>query len=92
MDSNESLGRQEQGGRTALPLWVDFMRTALEGRPEVDRPVPVGISRALINPETGLRARPGTPGAIQEWFHSDNLPPLESEAEESEQADPYSIY
>ena len=92
MDDNDSLGRQEQGARTALPLWVDFMRTALDGRPESARPVPVGISRALIDPATGLRARPGTPGAIQEWFHSDNLPPLESSDESGKQADPYSIY
>jgi penicillin-binding protein 1A len=92
MDNNETLGRQEQGGRTALPLWVDFMRTALDGRPETERPVPVGVSRALIDPETGLRARPGTPGAIPEWFHSDNLPPLESSEDNGEQQDPYSIY
>jgi len=92
MDNNESLGRQEQGGRTALPLWVDFMRTALDGRPEIERPVPVGISRALINPDTGLRARPGTPGAIQEWFDSDHLPPLENSEDGGEQTDPYEIY
>jgi penicillin-binding protein 1A len=92
MDDNESLGSQEQGGRTALPLWVDYMRTALEGRPETDRAVPVGVSRALIDPETGLRARPGSEGAVEEWFHSDNLPPLESDEEDGEQTDPYSIY
>ncbi|RFF28523.1 penicillin-binding protein 1A [Wenzhouxiangella sp. 15181] len=92
MDDNESLGRQEQGGRTALPLWVDFMDTALEGRPETRRPVPVGVTRALIDPETGLRARPGTPDAIQEWFHADNLPPLESSDDSGEQADPYEVY
>lgn len=92
MDGNQSLGRQEQGGRTALPLWVDFMDTALEDRPETERPMPVGISRALINPETGLRARPGTPDAIPEWFHSDNLPPVESSDDSSEQHDPYEVY
>ncbi|MDZ7791949.1 MAG: penicillin-binding protein 1A [Xanthomonadales bacterium] len=92
MDNNESLGRQEQGGRTALPLWVDFMGTALEGRPETELQMPVGISRALINPETGLRARPGTPDAIPEWFHSDNLPPMESSDDTGNQNDPYEIY
>jgi penicillin-binding protein 1A len=91
-DNNESLGSQEQGGRTALPLWVEFMRTALEGRPETERPVPVGLSRALINPETGLRARPGNPDAIPEWFHADNLPPLEDSEDGAEQEDPYDIY
>jgi len=92
MDDNQSLGRQEQGGRTALPLWVEFMATALEGRPETRQPAPVGITRAPINPETGLRTRPDTPGAVQEWFHSDNLPPLESASSTQSQTDPYEIF
>jgi len=92
MDDNQSLGRQEQGGRTALPLWVDFMRTALSDRSETVRSVPVGVTRALIDPDTGLRARPGAPGAIPEWFHAGNLPPLDDDASSGEQSDPYDIY
>jgi penicillin-binding protein 1A len=92
MDDNESLGRQEQGGRTALPLWVDFMAVALEDRPEQISSIPVGLVQALINPETGLRARPGTPGAIQEWFHADNLPALEAGEENGSDTDPYDIF
>ncbi|NBB93874.1 MAG: PBP1A family penicillin-binding protein [Gammaproteobacteria bacterium] len=92
MDNNESLGRQEQGGRTALPLWVDFMDTALDGRAETSRPVPVGVTRALIDPETGARVRPGTPGAIPEWFHADHLPPLAGQGGDEETVDPYEIY
>ena len=92
MDDNESLGRQEQGGRTALPLWVDFMAEALIDRPEVSNPVPVGLAQALINPESGLRAPPGQRGSIQEWFHADNLPPLESVRDNGSEADPYDIF
>jgi penicillin-binding protein 1A len=92
MDDNESLGRQEQGGRTALPLWVDFMAEALIDRPEVSNPVPVGLAQALINPESGLRAPPGQQGSIQEWFHADNLPPLESVSDNGSEADPYDIF
>ncbi len=92
MDDNESLGSQEQGGRTALPLWVDFMEVALQDRPERRPPEPVGLARALINPETGLRARPGAAGAVQEWFHADNLPPLEASEERRREADPYDIF
>lgn len=91
MDNNDPLGSQEQGARTALPLWIDFMAVALKGRPEVRSDVPVGIVRALINPETGERARPGSPGAMTEWFHSGHLPPLESSQSEDE-ADPYNIF
>ena len=92
MDDNESLGSQEQGGRTALPLWVDFMETALEGRPERQPDVPVGLARAMINPNTGLRSRPNASGAIPEWFHADNLPPLEAAADNGQSTDPYDIF
>ena len=92
MDDNESLGSQEQGGRTALPLWVDFMEVALQDRPERRPAEPVGLARALINPETGLRARPGTAGAVAEWFHADNLPPLEAADERRRETDPYDIF
>ncbi|MEE4638020.1 MAG: penicillin-binding protein 1A [Wenzhouxiangella sp.] len=92
MDDNESLGSQEQGGRTALPLWVDFMSVALQDRPERLPSEPVGLARAMINPDSGLRARPGTQGAIPEWFHADNLPPLEDPSERGGDDDPYDIF
>jgi len=94
MDGNESLGRFEQGGRTALPIWVDYMQVALDGVPERPDPVPVGIVEARIDPESGLRVRPGTPGAVNEWFPASNLPSLKQPADEqSEDAtDPYEIF
>ncbi|MDT8449948.1 MAG: penicillin-binding protein 1A [Wenzhouxiangellaceae bacterium] len=95
LDNNESLGRLEQGGVTALPIWVDYMKAALAGVPERTRPVPVGIVEASIDPKTGLRVRPGTPGAIREWFPAGNLPPMSDTvegAEDDEAVDPYEIY
>jgi penicillin-binding protein 1A len=91
MDDNESLGRLEQGGRTALPLWVDFMGEALQGRPERSPPLPVGLVRAPVNPATGLRVRPGFVGAIEEWFHADHLPALET-SDRNGQQDPFDIF
>lgn len=94
MDGNETLGRLEQGGRTALPIWVDFMQTALEGVEENVPPIPTGIVEASIDPETGNRVRPGTPGSIREWFPAGNLPPLQDpDRPRNEQAlDPYDIF
>lgn len=96
-DDHENLGREEQGGRTALPLWVEFMTEALRDVPEDgSRPLPVGLVRARIDPETGLRARPGNPRSIEEWFHADNLPPLEPADGErmnrQAEEDPYEIF
>lgn len=91
-DDYESLGSLEQGGRTALPLWVDYMDTALEGLPEIDAPMPVGIASAWINPETGLRVRPGTEGAVLEWFHADQLPAMQSTQDVADSENPYDIF
>lgn len=95
MDGNQELGRYEQGGRTALPIWVDYMAVALDGVPESDPVIPVGIVQATIDPETGLRVRPGTPGAIQEWFPAGKLPELQEATGEGDgegDVDPYEIY
>jgi penicillin-binding protein 1A len=32
-DNRESLGEKETGARAALPMWVDFMRAAIAGKP-----------------------------------------------------------
>lgn len=91
-DDNETLGSWEQGGRTALPLWVDFMAVALENRPEQLPEPPVGLVQALIDPDTGERVRPGFPGAMTEWFQADNLPPMRESADLEQDLDPYDIY
>ena len=31
-DTRESLGKGEQGAKAALPMWIDFMRAAIEGK------------------------------------------------------------
>ncbi len=32
-DTRESLGKQETGGRAALPIWMDFMKAAIANKP-----------------------------------------------------------
>jgi penicillin-binding protein 1A len=66
-DSHEPLGGKETGARAALPIWMDFMRRTLEGRPPVDFPVPPGVTYASIDPASGLRAVPGG-ASIREVF------------------------
>ncbi|TVZ40574.1 penicillin-binding protein 1A [Alteromonadaceae bacterium 2753L.S.0a.02] len=73
-DQFSPLGNREYGGSAALPIWIDFMRTALEGIPEKVRPQPEGIVTVRIDPETGLRARAGDPDAIFEIFRAENTP------------------
>ena len=42
-DQPRSLGGREYGGTVALPIWIDYMRAALRGKPEIQRPVPAGL-------------------------------------------------
>jgi len=74
-DDTRPLGNAETGGRAALPMWIDFMRAALQGVP--DRPLqqPPGLVSMRINPVTGLQAEPGENDAIFETFFADNIPP-----------------
>lgn len=58
-DSHAPLGDKETGARAALPIWMEFMRRALEGHPPVDFPVPPGVTYVSIDPASGLRAVPG---------------------------------
>jgi len=91
-DDNETLGSWEQGGRTALPLWVNFMDVALKDRPERGMPPPVGLVQSYIDPDTGERVLPEAPGAVAEWFQSENLPPLRAGAADDADVDPYDIF
>jgi penicillin-binding protein 1A len=67
-DDHRALGRRETGARTALPIWIDVMEHATEGRPAVDFAEPSGIVRVRIDPRTGLLAYEGQEDAIEEIF------------------------
>ncbi|MBL1321690.1 MAG: penicillin-binding protein 1A [Methylophaga sp.] len=75
-DSPRSLGRGEYGGRAALPMWMDFMKVALDGMPEELLKRPADMVTVKIDPKTGLLARANTEGAISETFRSDHIPEL----------------
>jgi penicillin-binding protein 1A len=73
-DQERSLGDNEEGGRTALPMWLYFMQVALKDRPEHRLPEPPGIMRMWVSRETGAPASAGSPGSIFEVF-LDRFPP-----------------
>ncbi|MEO7774853.1 MAG: penicillin-binding transpeptidase domain-containing protein, partial [Steroidobacteraceae bacterium] len=74
-DQERSLGDVEEGSRTALPIWVHFMRQAMRGVPERPRPMPDGMVSLRISPTTGVVADASDPDAILESFSIDHLPP-----------------
>ena len=58
----------EYGVQSALPMWTQFMRTALQGRPERIIEQPPGIVSIRIDPLTGKRASTNDPVAKFEYF------------------------
>ena len=68
------LGNAETGARAALPMWIDYMRVALQDMPESIMKEPPGLVFARIDPHTGKPAPPGSPDAIFEVFSSKNTP------------------
>jgi len=85
-DDSKSLGHGEAGGRTALPLWIDFMVKAMAGRPVRDFSQPPGVVVVQIDPATGFLPAPGAEG-INEVF-LDGTAPKETAVPPGEQANP----
>jgi penicillin-binding protein 1A len=54
-DQPRSLGRRETGSQSALPIWMNFMGSALKGVPQKGWPMPGGIISVKIDPVTGTR-------------------------------------
>jgi penicillin-binding protein 1A len=44
-DTPKSLGSREFGSTLALPIWVDYMRSALRGQPDTLSPMPGGLAQ-----------------------------------------------
>lgn len=73
-DQERSLGEAEEGAKTALPIWMHFMREALKSVPQEHRAMPDGLVTLRIQPDTGMLASAENPDAILETFMVDHLP------------------
>ncbi|GJJ02184.1 penicillin-binding protein 1A [Duganella rhizosphaerae] len=60
-DDSKSLGGKEFGSSVALPIWIDYMKVALQNRPAQERQVPAGLTQVdgewLYDEFTGDAAR-----------------------------------
>ncbi|PCH59140.1 MAG: hypothetical protein COC19_07555 [SAR86 cluster bacterium] len=73
-DQPASLGEREQGASVAVPIWIDYMRVALENSPENVMQRPDGLVDRLIDKTTGALATPGDANTIFEYFRIENAP------------------
>lgn len=64
----------EYAARLALPVWIDFMRIALQNQPEHEMPQPANVISIGINPKNGLRAQQNQPNTITEYFKDTDIP------------------
>jgi penicillin-binding protein 1A len=91
-DQERPLGESEEGARTALPIWIQFMREALRGVPEQHRTMPDGLVTLRISPETGTLVSAENPDGVPEIFMADHLPDSGSMAQTPEQASSEPIF
>ena len=78
-----SLGSAENGPRTALPIFIDFMKNHYldpDGKTLPPNPflVPEGVTFADIEPESGSRAHPESDTSKKEVFLPGTIPPFKS--------------
>ncbi len=75
-DTPEPLGEREQGATIAVPIWIDYMRSALADTPEASMSRPDGIVDRLIDKTTGAVATPGDSNSMFEYFRAENAPQM----------------
>jgi penicillin-binding protein 1A len=73
-DDDRPLGAGDEGAHTALPIWIHFMRYALQGVPQWQRPTPTGIVTLRVSAQTGALVSDESPDGIAEVFMANHLP------------------
>ncbi len=57
-DEKKTLGNKETGAMAALPIWIDFMRVALQGREAEDFAAPPPTARAAVGQKIDMQDHP----------------------------------
>ena len=73
-DKPRSLGKDETGGKAALPIWIRYMATALKTFPDNAYAMPEGIVSTKIDPIKGTQSADNDSG-IYEYFYAETPPP-----------------
>ena len=72
-DQPKSLGERETGGGVALPIWINYMKTALKGVPETPLKPPPGVVSATVGGDSEGAGLTNS-NAVSDWFYSE-FPP-----------------
>jgi len=78
LDEKKPLGANETGAVAALPIWMEFMKAYIAGRPDADHPpefeAPGNIVFLPVDRTSGVVTDAEVPGAIPEAFISGTQP------------------
>jgi penicillin-binding protein 1A len=77
-DLGGSLGDKETGAKAALPIWIDFMKAALENEPPQYFDIPDDVTQIRMDPITGLaqldNSRPSVVALFKKGTEPGTLP------------------
>jgi penicillin-binding protein 1A len=74
LDEEAPMGDGETGSRAASPIWLGFMKRALEGKPVQVFQAPEGVEFAKIDADTGLLPVPESKNVVFECFKEGTVP------------------
>ncbi len=82
LDEKKTIYRGADGGKVAVPIWTEFMKTAVQGTPREDFKAPEGMEWAQVDRYTGLLASGATTDKVLSLAFPPGLKPkAESTAE-----------
>ncbi len=73
-DQHKPLGSRETAAQASLPIWIDFMKVALDGKPERQLPRPDGLVTMTIDSVTGKPTSRTDVETVFEIFREENAP------------------
>ncbi|MEO7012930.1 MAG: penicillin-binding protein 1A [Dokdonella sp.] len=93
-DDFSSLGSREFGAKSALPIWIGFMRAALKDMEEQPLEMPPGVTTARIDRDSGLLAPAGDPDSMIEFFKTEDVNQLATRPDQQneEQREAYDVF
>ena len=72
--NHRPLGSREYGSNTPLPIWIEYMQTALSDKPQRFPDQPAGVVTMKIDPISGELAATRQNDAIFEFFLAEYAP------------------
>jgi penicillin-binding protein 1A len=81
-DQHKPLGGRETAAQASLPIWIDYMKVALAGKPERQLERPDGLVTMKIDAATGKPTSRSDVETVFEIFRSENAPVLDESYED----------